>query len=39
MWTTTGIDVAKGALSARNDTFSTERLGVTFQASYKFDVK
>jgi opacity protein-like surface antigen/outer membrane protease len=36
MWTTSGTDVVDGALSARNDTYRTDRVGVTFQASYKF---
>jgi opacity protein-like surface antigen/outer membrane protease len=36
MWTTSGNDVVSGASSARNDTFRTDRVGVTFQASYKF---
>jgi outer membrane protease len=39
LWTTSGSDVANGVLQPRNDTYSTERLGVTFQASYKFGVK
>jgi opacity protein-like surface antigen/outer membrane protease len=39
LWTTSGTDAANGgAPFARNDTFRTERVGVTFQASYKFDV-
>lgn len=36
MWTTSGNDVAGGVPQARNDAYSTERLGMTFQASYKF---
>jgi opacity protein-like surface antigen/outer membrane protease len=36
MWTKSGTDAVAGVLSQRNDTFSTERLGVTFQSSYKF---
>jgi opacity protein-like surface antigen/outer membrane protease len=39
LWTTSGSDVANGISQARNDTYSAERLGVTFQAFYKFDVK
>jgi opacity protein-like surface antigen len=39
MWTTSGTDAVAGVVSARNDTYSTQRVGVTFQGSYKFDVK
>jgi hypothetical protein len=38
LWTTSGTDAVAGVVSPRNDTFRTDRLGVTFQASYKFDV-
>jgi opacity protein-like surface antigen len=36
LWTTSGADVNNGVPAARNDTFRTDRVGVTFQASYKF---
>lgn len=36
LWTTSGTEVDNGAPVARNDTFRTDRVGVTFQASYKF---
>jgi hypothetical protein len=36
LWTTSGNDVAGGVPQQRNDTFRTDRVGVTFQASYKF---
>jgi outer membrane protease len=37
LWTTSGSDVFSAVgLVPRNDTFRTERVGVTFQASYKF---
>jgi opacity protein-like surface antigen/outer membrane protease len=37
LWTTSGSDVfSTVGLVPRNDTFRTERTGVTFQASYKF---
>jgi hypothetical protein len=38
LWTTSGHDAFNGVPIPRNDTFRAERLGVTFQASYKFDV-
>jgi opacity protein-like surface antigen/outer membrane protease len=38
LWTTSGTDAPNGVVLPRNDTFRTDRLGVTFQASYKFDV-
>jgi opacity protein-like surface antigen/outer membrane protease len=38
LWTTSGTDAVNGAVAPRNDTYRTERVGVTFQASYKFDV-
>jgi outer membrane protease len=38
LWTTSGNDAANGVPIARNDTYRAERVGVTFQASYKFDV-
>jgi hypothetical protein len=36
LWTTSGTDVFDGVLLKRNDTYRTERAGVTFQGSYKF---
>jgi outer membrane protease len=36
LWTTSGTDVANSVLSPRNDTYRTDRVGATFQASYKF---
>jgi len=36
--TTSGTDAPNGVVVPRNDTYRTDRLGVTFQASYKFDV-
>jgi opacity protein-like surface antigen len=39
MWTTSGTDTFNGTVQQRNDTFRTERAGVTFQASYKFGTK
>jgi opacity protein-like surface antigen len=36
LWTTSGTDAIGGLVSPRNDTFRTERVGVTFQSSYKF---
>jgi opacity protein-like surface antigen/outer membrane protease len=36
LWTTSGTEVDNGAPVARNDTYRTDRVGVTFQASYKF---
>jgi opacity protein-like surface antigen/outer membrane protease len=36
LWTTSGNDAAGGVPQQRNDTFRTDRVGVTFQASYKF---
>jgi opacity protein-like surface antigen/outer membrane protease len=38
LWTTSGTDAPNGVVVPRNDTYRTERVGVTFQASYKFDV-
>ena len=38
MWATSGTDTVLGIVSPRNDTYSTERVGVTLQASYKFGV-
>jgi opacity protein-like surface antigen len=36
LWTTSGTDVDNGVPQSRNDTYRTDRVGVTFQASYKF---
>lgn len=36
LWTTSGTDVDNAVPQPRNDTFRTNRVGVTFQASYKF---
>ncbi len=38
LWTTSGTDAPNGVVLPRNDTYRAERVGVTFQASYKFDV-
>jgi hypothetical protein len=39
LWTTSRTDTVAGVVARRNDTFSTERLGVMSQASYKLNVK
>ena len=36
LWTTSGTDVFGGTPTHRNDTYRTERAGVTFQGSYRF---
>jgi hypothetical protein len=36
LWTTSGTDAVGGDVALRNDTFRAERVGVTFQGSYKF---
>jgi opacity protein-like surface antigen len=36
LWTTSSSEADNGVPVARNDTFRTDRVGVTFQASYKF---
>jgi opacity protein-like surface antigen/outer membrane protease len=36
LWTTSGTDAVRGAVAPRNDTYRTERAGITFQGSYKF---
>jgi outer membrane protease len=38
LWTTSGSDAFNGVPISRNDTYRVDRLGVTFQASYKFGV-
>ena len=38
LWTTSGSDAFNGVPIPRNDTYRADRLGVTFQASYKFGV-
>jgi hypothetical protein len=37
LWTTSGSDAFNGVPVPRNDTYRTERAGVLFQGSYKFD--
>lgn len=38
MWTTSASEMVVGSASRNDTTFRTDRLGVTLQASYKFDV-